>query len=329
MTVVVTGGAGYIGAHVVRLLRQAGRSVLIVDDLSTGRSDRTQGAPLIRLDLSKDPAPERLARILNEHGAESVVHFAAKKQVGESVMRPAYYYKQNVTGLVHVLEAMETASVNRLVFSSSAAVYGMPDVPLIDERTPLAPINPYGHTKLAGEWLVREAANAWGLRAASLRYFNVAGAGSPDLGDPAVLNLVTMVLDRLSRGERPQVYGADYPTPDGTGIRDYVHVQDLAGAHVAVLDHLESASAGTADTFNVGTGGGTSVLGVIDEIRRVSGLSFDVEVVPRRPGDPASVVADTQRIERQLGWRAERDLHDIIRSAWDAWHVTSIRGPVR
>lgn len=303
--------------------------MLIVDDLSTGSADRAQGAPLIRLDLAADPAPERLARILVEHGAGSVIHFAAKKQVGESVMRPAYYYKQNVTGLANVLQAMEAVGVNRLVFSSSAAVYGMPDLPLIDEHAPLAPINPYGHTKLAGEWLVREAANAWGVRAASLRYFNVAGAGSPELGDPAVLNLVTIVLDRLTRGERPQVYGADYPTPDGTGIRDYVHVQDLASAHVAVLDHLESASPGTADVFNVGTGGGTSVRGVLDEVRRVSGLEFDVEVVPRRPGDPASVVADTRTIERQLGWRAEHDLHDIIRSAWAAWRFTSTRGPVR
>lgn len=321
MTIVVTGGAGYIGAHVVRLLLDGGIRVVVVDDLSTGEASRVGSARLVEIDVASDQAVCVLTETLREEEATGVIHFAAKKQVGESVRYPARYYRQNVTGLANVLEAMEAASVGSLVFSSSAAVYGMSDVGEVDETVPLAPINPYGETKLVGEWLTRDASRAWGLRAVSLRYFNVAGAGWPDLGDPAVLNLVTMVLDRLERRERPLIFGDDYPTADGTCVRDYVHVQDLAQAHIAAMRYLDAEPDPMAEVFNVGTGAGASVRDVIDEIRRVSGLDFTVDVTERRPGDPASLVASARSIESRLGWRAARGLPEIIRSAWEAWQA--------
>jgi len=321
MTVVVTGGAGYIGAHVVRALQEQGESVVVIDDLSSGAPDRIGSAPLRVIDVAADGATLPIADVLREFDARAVIHFAAKKQVGESARRPVYYYRQNVTGLANVLDAMESTGVRSLVFSSSAAVYGIPDVALVSEDTPPQPINPYGETKLAGEWLVRGASRAWGLRAVALRYFNVAGSGAPDLGDPAVVNLVTIVLDRLSRAEPALVYGDDYPTPDGTGVRDYVHVQDLAEAHIAAVRHLATRPGPWAEVLNVGTGAGVSVLEVIREIAAVSGRVIPLEVVPRRIGDPPSVVAATARIEAILGWRARYGLPEIIRSAWEAWQA--------
>ena len=236
MTILVTGGAGYIGAHVVRLLQERGEKVVVVDDLSTGRADRVGDAVLVEVDVASPEAVDVLTRAMTEHDVRAVVHFAARKQVGESVERPAWYYQQNVGGFTNLVTAMQAAGVDRLVFSSSAATYGMPSVSLVEEKLHAEPINPYGETKLVGEWLGRAASRAWGLRFVALRYFNVAGAGWPDLGDPAVLNLVPMVLDRLERGERPKIFGDDYPTPDGTCIRDYIHVLDLAQAHLAALE---------------------------------------------------------------------------------------------
>ncbi|BDZ41548.1 UDP-glucose 4-epimerase GalE [Paraoerskovia sediminicola] len=320
MTILVTGGAGYIGAHVVRLLQESGERVVVVDDLSTGRADRVGEAPLVECDLAAPEAPELLERVMREHSVTAVVHFAARKQVGESVEKPAWYYQQNVGGLTNLLTAMEVAKVDRLVFSSSAAAYGMPAVSLVEEKLHAEPINPYGETKLICEWLARAAARAWGLRFVALRYFNVAGAGWPDLGDPAVLNLVPMVLDRLERGERPKIFGDDYPTPDGTCIRDYIHVRDLADAHVASLQYLESAER-EHDVFNVGTGTGASVREVIDQIGAVSGLDVTADVLPRRAGDPPQLVASPERINTVLGWQAERDLPVIIASAWEAWQA--------
>ena len=320
MTILVTGGAGYIGAHVVRLLQQRGERVVVVDDLSTGSASRIGDAALVELDLAACDATSVLTRTMTEHEVSAVIHFAARKQVGESVAKPAWYYQQNVGGMANLLTAMEAAKFDKLVFSSSAATYGQPDVDRVMEKMAGHAINPYGETKVVGEWLGRAAGVAWGLRFAALRYFNVAGAGWPDLGDPACLNLVTMVLDRLERGEQPRVFGDDYPTPDGTCIRDYIHVLDLAKAHLAALDYLDQDER-LHDAFNVGTGTGSSVKEVIEELGRVSGLDTTPIVEPRRPGDPAALVGSPDLIEHTLGWKAEAALPEIIASAWEAWQA--------
>ncbi|ROS76538.1 UDP-glucose 4-epimerase GalE [Cellulomonas sp. PhB143] len=320
MTILVTGGAGYIGAHVVRLLQEQGERVVVVDDLSTGRADRVGGATLVECDIASPEATGLLTTTLRDEQVDAVIHFAARKQVGESVEKPAWYYQQNVGGLTNLLTAMEAAGVDRLVFSSSAATYGMPAVSSVEEKLHAEPINPYGETKLVCEWLARAAARAWGLRFVALRYFNVAGAGWPELGDPAVLNLVPMVLDRLARGERPAIFGDDYPTPDGTCIRDYIHVRDLADAHISSLAYLDRAER-EFDVFNVGTGEGASVREVIEEIGRASGLDATPEIRPRRAGDPPRLVASPERISRELGWSAERALPEIVSSAWEAWQA--------
>jgi len=323
VTVLVTGGAGYIGAHVVRSLRAGGRDVVVVDDLSSGRVERLGPVPLVRLDLAPASCVGPLADVMRAHRVTSVIHLAARKRVAESVDRPLWYYQENLSGLAHVLGAMALASVGSIVYSSSAAVYGSVTESLVPEDARLEPINPYGRTKLAGEWLVRSAARAHGIDAVSLRYFNVAGAASPELGDTVVANLVTIVLDRLGRGLRPQVYGSQHPTPDGSCIRDYVHVVDLAEAHVATLDRLRDGGL-RWDTFNVGCGRGASVLEVLALLSEITGLDTTPELGEARAGDAASVVAAVDRIADDVGWRARADLGEILRSAWSAWQS----GPV-
>ncbi|MDF0514627.1 UDP-glucose 4-epimerase GalE [Agromyces sp. H3Y2-19a] len=319
MSVLITGGAGYIGAHVVRLLSERGDAVVVVDDLSSGDPARLSGARLEKRDLTTGDARSALAQVMREHQVTRVVHLAARKQAAESVEVPEEYFRDNIGGLAAVIGACADAGVRRLVFSSSAAVYGMPATATVDERTPTLPINPYGESKLVGEWLVRDAVRAHGIDAVSLRYFNVAGAGWPDLGDPHSLNLVTIAIDRIRRGLPPIVYGGDFDTHDGTGVRDYIHVLDLAGAHLAALDALDSApDSPRARVFNVGTGSGASVLEVLDRLRSVSGIPFEPVVEPRRPGDPDAVVADASRIAEELGWRATRSLDEMITSAWTA-----------
>ncbi len=317
MTILVTGGAGYIGSHVVRLLQQQGKQVTVIDNLSSGNQSRIGESRLVELDLAAPEAKDRLVEIMREDSVDSVIHFAARKQVGESVLKPEWYFEQNIGGMAHLLEAMHECGVEQLVFSSSAATYGMPDVPAVDEDAVCNPINPYGQTKLIGEWMVANAARAWGLRGVNLRYFNVAGAGWPDLADTAVMNLVPIVFAKLAAGEKPVVFGNDYPTADGSCVRDYVHVLDLADAHLAALDYTLQESREHA-TFNVGTGKGSSVFEVIDEIRRVSGIDFEIELQPRRPGDPPFLCADVSRIEKTLGWKAKNGLPEIIESAWAA-----------
>ena len=317
MTWLVTGGAGYIGAHVVRAMVADGQQVVALDDLSTGDRDRVDPGAAFAEGSVLDAGT--LAKVLAGHGVTGVVHIAAKKQVGESVADPLLYYRENLTGLVTLLEACRDAGVDRFVFSSSASTYGLPDVELVDEDTPGRPISPYGESKLVGEWLLRDCAVAYGLRAMVMRYFNVAGAAAPELGDPGVFNLVPLVFRSLSRDERPQVFGADYDTPDGTCIRDYVHVADIADAHLAAARALDAGADGA--TYNIGRGTGSSVLEVLEVIARVTGLDTTPVVVDRRPGDPARVVAAVDRIRGGLGFTATRGLDEMVRSAWAGWQL--------
>lgn len=314
MAVLVTGGAGYIGSHVARLL---GADAVIVDDLSAGLAERVEGLVLEKLDIAAPNAPAKLEALMRANGVTAVVHLAARKKVGESVELPEWYYSQNIGGLANLLEAMKNAGVNKLVFSSSAATYGMPSVEMVSEDLACAPINPYGETKLVGEWLAKDAAKAWGLRHVNLRYFNVAGAGWPELADTAVANLIPIVFAALKAGEKPKVFGNDYPTPDGSCIRDYVHVLDLAKAHVAALNYLDTEDR-PHTTFNVGSGAGSSVFEVLEVIRKVTGNDFEAEVLPGRAGDPPKLCADVSRIEATLGWKTDADLTEIVRSAWQA-----------
>ncbi|MDN3028699.1 UDP-glucose 4-epimerase GalE [Streptomyces sp. S.PB5] len=316
MTWLITGGAGYIGAHVVRAMTEAGERAVVYDDLSTGIAERVpDGVPLV---VGSTLDAERVARVLTDHAVTGVVHLAAKKQVGESVDLPLYYYRENVEGLRVLLEQVTEAGVSAFVFSSSAAVYGMPDVDLVTEETPCLPMSPYGETKLAGEWLVRATGRATGLATASLRYFNVAGAASPDLADTGVFNLIPMVFEKLTENAPPRIFGDDYETPDGTCIRDYIHVVDLAEAHVAAARALRS-SPGRTLTLNIGRGEGVSVREMIDRINAVTGHDRPPTVTPRRPGDPARVVASADRITAELGWKAGHDVQDMITSAWEGW----------
>ena len=316
MTWLITGGAGYIGAHVVRAMTEAGERTVVYDDLSTGVAARVPAeVPLVE---GSTLDADRLARTFAEHDITGVVHLAAKKQVGESVERPLHYYRENVEGLRVLLEAVTEAGIGSFLFSSSAAVYGMPDVDLVTEETPCVPMSPYGETKLAGEWLVRATGKATGLSTASLRYFNVAGAATPELADTGVFNLIPMVFEKLTEGAPPRIFGDDYATPDGTCVRDYIHVVDLAEAHVTVARALRSAP-GTDLTVNIGRGEGVSVREMIDRINAVTGYDRAPTVTPRRPGDPARVVASADRIATELGWQAKYDVQDMITSAWEGW----------
>ncbi|MFK4102637.1 UDP-glucose 4-epimerase GalE [Streptomyces sp. NPDC019531] len=326
MTWLITGGAGYIGAHVVRAMTEAGEQAVVYDDLSTGIAERVPAdVPLV---TGSTLDAERVAHTLADHEVTGVVHLAAKKQVGESVDRPLHYYRENVEGLRVLLEAVTTAGVPSFVFSSSAAVYGMPDVPLVTEDTPCAPMSPYGETKLAGEWLVRATGHATGLATACLRYFNVAGAASPELADTGVFNLIPMVFEKLTENAAPRIFGDDYDTPDGTCVRDYIHVADLAEAHVAAARALQS-SPGRDLTVNIGRGEGVSVREMIDRVNALTGYDRPPTVTPRRPGDPARVIASADLAATELGWKAKHDVQDMITSAWEGWvrlHPGAARG---
>jgi UDP-glucose 4-epimerase len=322
MTWLITGGAGYIGAHIARAMTAGGEALVVLDDLSTGDAARLGEVPLVQGSVLDR---ELVLRTLREHAVSGIVHVAAKKQVEESVRRPLFYYEQNVEGLRVLLDAATEAGVGSFVFSSSAAVYGSPDVDLVEESTPCSPANPYGTTKLVGEHMVAEVAAATGLRYAGLRYFNVAGAGSPELSDRGVSNLVPMVFQQLARRQPPRIFGADYDTPDGTCVRDFVHVEDIASAHVTAARGLRDGTI-TALTANIGRGEGVSVRGMIDLIRDVTGTSGEAwaepVVEPRRPGDPARVVASAATLRQALGWRSRYDVEDMVRSAWEGWvHV--------
>lgn len=317
MHVLVTGGAGYIGSVVVEDLLAQGHAVVVVDNLSKGHRDAvSEPAVFVQADLAERQA---LAEILAQHRVDAVVHMAADSLVGESVVDPAKYYRNNVTASLSLLDAMRDSGVRRLVFSSTAAVYGEPERQPIDEDAPVSPTNPYGDTKLAVERALRWYGHAYEMRAVSLRYFNAAGASlrNGERHAPET-HLIPLVL-QAAAGDRPEVtvFGADYATPDGTCLRDYIHVLDLARAHVLALDALAGAGPPLV-IYNLGCGGrGYSVREVITIAERVTGRPIPVRIGPRRVGDPAVLVASSARIGRALKWRPERqDLQAIVESAW-------------
>lgn len=319
MNILVTGGAGYVGSHCLGRLLDAGHDVVVYDNLSKGhRRAVDERAKLIVADLA-DTA--RLRRTLAEGGFEAVMHFAALAEVGESVRDPLLYYRNNVTGTVSLLEAMKDHGVRKLVFSSSCATYGVPSSVPITEEMPLNPISPYGRTKLAIEWVLRDCASAWGLGATALRYFNAAGAAADSrIGedhDPET-HLIPLVLKAaLGQRENIKIFGVDYPTTDGTCVRDYIHVADLAVVHRVALETQPEAA---LRCYNVGTGRGVSVTEVIDACREVTGRDIPAVPSPRREGDPPELYADPTKIMRELGWEAEyTDIRRTIETAW-AWH---------
>jgi UDP-glucose 4-epimerase len=315
MTWMLTGGAGYIGAHIARAFDAAGLPVVVLDDLSTGiRENVPAGVPFVQASVGDADA---VRATLAEHAVTGVLHLAAQKAVGESVEQPLLYWDENVGGMRSLLQSCLDEGVDRVLFSSSAAVFGNPPVDVVTEDTPVAPMSPYGETKLVGEWMLRDVAAATGLRWAALRYFNVAGAGAPELADRSVSNLVPMTFQALTEGRNPQLFGDDYDTRDGSCIRDYIHVVDLAEAHAAAAARLDEAPMG--EVFNVGRGEGVTVREVFATVREVTGIDFAVDVVARRAGDPAAYFADATKIGKELGWTARLDLADMVRSAWEAW----------
>ena len=284
---------------------------MVLDDLSTGLAERVpDDVPLVRGSVSDQALLEETMR---EYQIAGVIHLAAKKAVAESVAKPLWYYQENVGGIESVLAAMVNCEVSAMVYSSSAAVYGEPETSPVREDICLAPISPYGETKLVGEWLTRDVALGSGISWTALRYFNVTGAGAPDLGDPSVANLIPIALRSVREGKSCQVYGNDYDTPDGTCLRDYIHVADLAEAHTAAAALTESNQVGLP--INIGTGSGSSVLEVLDSIGRALDREIDYEIVARRPGDPPALVAAADQAREVLGWSAQYDLDDMTASA--------------
>jgi UDP-glucose 4-epimerase len=320
MTILVTGGAGYIGSHTVRLLAEQGRHVVVLDTLELGIRERIAGIELVQGDIADHKVVDKVVR---KYGVTDVIHFAAYKAVGESMEQPLRYWNNNVASTIALVRALLAAGVSRIVFSSSAGVYGNPETIPVTEDARLDPKSVYAETKATMERFLLSC-DAIGLRSVNLRYFNAAGASDDaTIGENWDLsnNLVPRVMKAILSASGPlQVFGNDYPTPDGTCIRDYIHVVDLADAHVKAIDYL--ASGGTSLSCNVGTGHGTSVLEVIELAEQVSGRKVPYEVAARRPGDPVAVYADPTLIRAVLGWKATRDLRDIISSAWN-WHSTN------
>lgn len=319
MSLALTGGAGYIGAHILETKSENCNLRISIDNLSTGFIDRVP-SELDSFQISLQDI-SGLRKVFDNVNISSVIHLAAKKRVGESFEHPDYYWQENVVGFQNLLDVMMENGVRNLVFSSSASVYGQPQVEsgtLVNEGSSCVPINPYGATKLEGERLSRKFAEEHGFKVVALRYFNVAGAGRKDLGDRFTYNLIPIVFDAIDRGEQPVIFGDDYDTPDGSCIRDYVHVQDLSDAHIAAIDLVENSEPGF-QAINIGTGVGASVFEVIDMVSEVTGKMIEPRIVDRRQGDPASLVADVSKAKELLGWESKYDLRDIVTSAWEAW----------
>ncbi len=320
MRVLVTGGAGYIGSVICSRLQSHGHEVWVYDDLSRGhRAAVPSGAALVQGDIRDG---RRLGAAIAEHGCDAVIHMAALTEVAESVAEPELYADVNVAGTETVIRACRSAGVPRLVFSSSAAVYGEPTGMPIVEEAPLAPTNPYGESKLAGERALAAAAQDGGLASTALRYFNACGAdGERGEDHEPESHLIPLALRAVREGQHLKVYGADYPTPDGTCVRDYVHVVDLAEAHIAALEHLPA----TSGAFNLGTGDGDSVLEVLAAVEMVTGTPVPHIMAPRRPGDPPVLVAAHDRAASLLGWRPQRHLAQAVADAW-AWTRANPQG---
>ena len=316
--ILVTGGAGYIGSHVVRQLGEAGYPVVVLDNLCTGFRQAVLHGELVE---GNSGDRERVGELIRAHGIEAVMHFAAHIVVPESVTEPLKYYGNNTCNTRNLLQACQDNGVKHFIFSSTAAVYGNPDSPSVAEDSPLAPINPYGLSKLMSEWMLRDLAAASPLRYVALRYFNVAGAdagGRIGQSTPKATHLIKVACEHaVGKRNHVAIFGTDYPTPDGSGVRDYIHVDDLAAAHILALRYLEGG--GTSQTLNCGYGHGYSVREVLDTVQKVSGVKLTIRKEPRRPGDSPALIAESHRIRDVLGWQPQHDdLEFIVRTAL-AW----------
>ncbi|MBO1436222.1 UDP-glucose 4-epimerase GalE [Meiothermus sp. CFH 77666] len=316
MNVLVVGGAGYIGSHTAKTLKRAGHNPVVLDNLSTGHRWAVRWGPLVEADLADKKA---ILQAIRDHQIEAVIHFAANAYVGESMQNPAKYFRNNVANMLNLLEAQHESGVKRIVFSSSCTTYGIPERVPISEDFPQSAISPYGESKLMGEKMLKWFGECYGLGWVALRYFNASGADPEgeigEVHDPET-HLIPLVID-AALGKRPpvRIFGTDYPTPDGTAIRDYIHVMDLADAHVRALQYLLEGGESTA--FNLGTGHGHSVREVIAAVERVGGRKVPAEEAPRRAGDPPALVADPSKAHRILGWEAQyRELNQIVETAW-------------
>jgi len=316
MRILVCGGAGYIGSHMVKMLARKGHDVVTFDNLSTGHRHAVQWGEFVEGDLLY---PVDLKALFYNHTFDAVMHFSARSLVGESMQKPALYYQNNLVGTFNLLEAMRKAEVSKFIFSSSAAIFGNPVKSQIDETHPKQPINPYGRTKLMVEQMLQDYATAYGLNSVSLRYFNAAGADPEgELGerhDPETHLIPNILKAALGQGQGLKIFGDDYDTRDGTCVRDYIHINDLCSAHLKALEYLESNPG--CHAFNLGNGNGFSVKEVLQAAEQIVGSPIPHQIAERRPGDPATLVADSRRCVQQLGWTPQyRDIGEIIESAW-------------
>lgn len=321
MTWLVTGGAGYIGSHVAQALIEDGHPVVVLDDLSSGRKEFVPAGCVLEQGTLLDA--DFLDQVFARHTIAGVIHLAGFKYAGLSVEWPVHTYSQNVTGTGNLLAAMEKHSVGTLVFSSSAAVYGNAVEEFVTESTAPNPQSPYGESKLIGEWLIAGQGRATGLRHTSLRYFNVVGSGLANVSDTSPHNLFPLVFRALKSGAVPKVFGTSFPTPDGSCIRDYVHVTDIATAHVAAARQLHDGVE-LAPTYNLGSGTGSSVREIMDEMAAVTGIEFSPELCDPRPGDPARIVASGELAKRDFAWVPRRTLNEMIASAWESARTVAV-----